>query len=399
MVVADWGNAREQMLLDPTVVNLNTGSGGPLSRSTFAHVTSLRSRLAAEPMDFLLREVPSLLGKARERMAGFLGGDPRRLVFTTNVTGAVNLVASSLDLAAPGEILLTDHEYTPMRWCWERVARRQELALRTFRLPTLPTGPGEIVDAAVAAMSPRTRLLSFSHVVSSTGLVLPARELCEEARRRGIVTVVDGAHAPAFTDLDLDGIPCDFYAGSGHKWLLAPTGVGFLHFGAGHEESLEPLQVSWAYRSPSGSGPPDEPDRFGSTPRVRGLECEGTRDICPWLTVPESIDFQAALGHDLIRSRMREVAGYARQRLTGWQGLEPATPEAAALSGGMVAFRLPEGTDAAGLHRLLWERFRIETAVAERPDHSLIRVSTHFYTTEGEIDCLAEALKELMRSP
>ncbi|MDX3853443.1 aminotransferase class V-fold PLP-dependent enzyme [Streptomyces sp. AK02-01A] len=396
MVVADWDSARGRMLLDPTVVNLNTGSGGPLPRRAFERVTGLRTHLAGGPMDFLLREVPPLLWKARERLAGFLGGDPHRLVLTTNVTGAVNLVASSLSLAAPGEILLTEHEYTPMRWCWERMARRQGLELRTFRLPDLPADPGEIVDAAVAAMSPRTRLLSFSHVVSSTGLVLPARELCEEARRRGIVTVIDGAHAPAFIDLNLADIPYDFYAGSGHKWLLAPTGVGFLHIGPGHEESLEPPQVSWAYQPPPDTGLPDERDRFGSTPRLRRLECEGTRDICPWLAMPESIDFQAELGHNRIRSRRRELADHARQRLTGRQGLEPATPESVALSGGMVAFRLPEGTRASELRQWLWERFRIEVAVAERPNRPLLRVSANFYNTEAEIDHLADALQELL---
>ncbi|MFI1864725.1 aminotransferase class V-fold PLP-dependent enzyme [Streptomyces jumonjinensis] len=396
MAVADWDDARGRMLLDPAVVNLNTGSGGPLPRGVFDRVTALRTHLAGEPMDFLLREVPPLLWRARERLAGFLGGAPHRLALTANVTGAVNMVASSLNLAAPGEILLSDDEYTPMRWCWERMARRQGLEVRTFRLPALPSDPGEIVDAAVAAMSPRTRLLSFSHVVSATGLVLPAAELCEQARRRGITTVVDGAHAPGFLDLDLAGIPCDFYAGSGHKWLLAPTGVGFLHLGPGQLERLEPPQVSWAYQPPPGSGPPDGRDRFGSTPRLRRLECEGTRDICPWLAVPEAIDFQAGLGHDAIRARRRELTDHARLRLAGGLGLAPVTPEPEALSGAMVTFRLPRGARADELRQGLWERFRIEAAAAERPEGPLLRVSANFYNTEDEIDRLADALKELL---
>src|ERR1700722_12401219 len=106
-----WVEARQRMLLDPTVTNLNTGSFGPLPGVVFERVTELRRRLAAEPMDFLLRVQPPLLWEARRRLADFVGGDPRRLVFTVNVTAAVNLVASSLILSAPGEILLTDHEY------------------------------------------------------------------------------------------------------------------------------------------------------------------------------------------------------------------------------------------------------------------------------------------------
>lgn len=395
MSAADWEHARGHMMLDRAFVNLNTGSGGPLPRRTFERVTELRTHLAGAPMDFLLHEVPPLLWKARERLAGFLGAEPHRLALATNVTGALNLVASSLSLGAPGEILLTDHEYTPMRWCWERSARRQGLKVRTFRLPPLPAGPGEIVEAAVAAMGPRTRLLAFSHVLATTGTVLPAKELCEEARRRGIVTVVDGAHTPAFVDLNLAGLPCDFYVGSGHKWLLAPTGVGFLYLGPGNEDSLEPTQVSWAYQPSPGGGPLDERDPFGSTPRLRRLECEGTRDICPWLAIPESIDFQAGIGHGSIQARRRELAAHARRRLSGDRGLEPATPAAKTLSGGMVAFRLPRTSRADRLRQELRERFRIEVAVAERPEGPLLRVSVNFYNTEAEIDELADALKEL----
>src|SRR5262249_53423656 len=149
------------MLLDPTVVNLNTGSFGPLPRSVFDDVTRLRRRLAEEPMDFFVRESPKLLWHAREQLAAHLGGDPRRLVFTANVTAAINIVAVSIRLAAPGEILLTDHEYGAMHWCWERAAQRQGLNLRVVALPRVAGSPSEIVDAVCSAFSPRTRLLFF----------------------------------------------------------------------------------------------------------------------------------------------------------------------------------------------------------------------------------------------
>jgi isopenicillin-N epimerase len=178
-----WTAARAQMLLDPTVANLNTGSFGPLPRPVFERVTELRKRLAEEPMDFLLRGAPPLLWEARTRLAEFIRADPRRLVFTANVTAAINLVASSLRLESPGEILMTDHEYGAMQWVWERVAARQGLAVRTFALPVPPDDPQEIINTATTAMSDRTRLLFFSHVLSPTGMVLPARELCAEAKR------------------------------------------------------------------------------------------------------------------------------------------------------------------------------------------------------------------------
>ncbi len=400
--LGDWAAARAAMHLDPAVAMLNTGSFGPLPKPVFDRVTDLRRQLAAGPTDFFVRRLPPLLWHARERLAGFLGTAPHRLVFTANVSAAINLVASGLRLASPGEVLLTDHEYGAMHWCWERACQRQGLTLRTFPLPTLPRDPGEVVAAAVRALSPRTRLFFFSHVLSPTGLVLPARELCAEARRRGIVTLVDGAHAPSMIPLDVSAVGADFYAGNCHKWLLAPTGAGFLVVGPGNEDRLEPLQVSWGYRpdkyplgEPAAAPGPDDRDAYGSTPRVRFLEFEGTRDVCPWLAVPEAIDFQAALGWERIRGRVAELAAYTRGAIGERLGLKLATPAVPGLHGAMTAFELPAGVRAAELRRKLWDA-RVEVPVVERPDRLLVRVSHHFYTTEAEIDRLAEVLAGIL---
>lgn len=391
----DWSAARALVPLDPTVTMLNTGSFGPTPTPVFDHVTELRRRLAAGPTDFFVRQVPPLLWHSRERTAAFLGAAPHRLVFTTNVSVAINLVAGSLSLDGPGEILMTDHEYGAMVWAWERAAERLGLTIRTFPLPAMATDPGEIVAAAAAAMTPRTRLLFFSHVLSPTGLVLPAKDLCAAARKRGILTAVDGAHAPAMIPLNVAEVNADFYTGNLHKWLLAPIGAGFLVTGEGMEDRLHPHIVSWGYKpnrypisdAITAAGP-DDRDPFGSTPRVRYLEFDGTRDVCPWLAVPAAIDFQTGLGFDAVRRRMAELSAYTR----GVIPLTPATPAAPGLHGAMTAFELPAGKTAATWRAELWDR-RIEAPVIERPDRLLIRVSHHFYTTEAEIDVLAGVLR------
>lgn len=393
----DWESHRQRILLDSTVVYLNSGAAGPLPRSVFDRVTELRRRQAEEPTDFLLRRIPTLLGPARERLAAYAGCDPRRLVLTTNVTAAVNLVASSMVLEAPGEILMTDHEYPPMRWCWERTAARLGLTVRTFPLPAAPEEPTEIVEALVAAIRPETRLLFFSHVISATGMVLPARELCEVAAMGGIVTVIDGAHGPAFTELDLSRVRCDYYAASGHKWLLAPTGTGFLYCGPGLLERLQPMQVSWGHRLVADSRS-DMPDQSGRSAWLRALEVEGTRDLCPWLALPEVVELQLGIGPERIRTRMRALAAHLRAKLTGWRGLELVTPRHAALSGGMTAFALPVGTDAPTLVAALWERWRIEAALVERSGRTLLRLSTHFFNTECDVNRLVDALGQLLKS-
>jgi isopenicillin-N epimerase len=395
----DWATIRARICQDPSIVNLNTGSFGPLPQPVFDRATELRGWLAAEPTHFFVRQAPPLLWHARERLASYLGTTPQRLVFTNNVSAAINLVASGLSIASPGEILLTDHEYGAMHWCWQRAAQRCGLTLRTFPLPTMANQPGEFVDAATKAMSPRTRLFFFSHVLSPTGLVLPAKALCAEARKRGIATVVDGAHAPAMIPLNVSEVAADFYTGNCHKWMLAPSGAGFLVMGIGNEDRLAPLHVSWGYRpdqyplnNASQRRDPDGRDDFGSTPRTRFLEFEGTRDICPWLAVPEAIDFQAAIGVERIRSRIDGLVAYTRERIGGL-GLKIATPQAAGLHGSMTAFELPcmGPAKAAALRKAIWQH-RIEVPIIERPDRLLLRVSTHFYNTHEDVDRLAEVL-------
>src|SRR5262249_34889375 len=140
----------------------------------------------------------------------------------------------------------------------------------------------------------------------------------------------------------------------------------------------------------------DEPDDCGSTPRLRFLEFEGTRDLCPWLSVPAAIDFQDALGFDRIARRNESLVEHVRARLDGRLGLTLATPPPPQLHGFMTAFRLPARVDGPTLRKRLWDR-RIEAPVVDRPDGLLLRVSTHFYNTEAEIDRLAEALPELLK--
>jgi isopenicillin-N epimerase len=381
------------MLLDPSVANLNTGSFGPLPRPVFDYATSLRRRLAEEPMDFYVRQLPPLLWHARERLAAFLNVDPRRLVFTANVSVSVNIVASSLPLAAPGEILMTDHEYGSLQWCWERAAQRQGLTIRTFRLPLMARDPGEIVESFVEAANERTRLLFFSHVLSPTGLVLPAKELCAEARRRGIITVIDGAHAPAMIPLNVADIGCDFYGSNCHKWLLAPSGSGFLYFAPGNEDRLQALMVSWGYHFDRSHI--DERDEFGSTPRLRALEFEGTRDPCAWLAIPAAIDFQADLGWERIRARHRELSRHVRQTLGTIADLQLITPDQPQLHGTLTAFRMPGNIDLPALRRGLWDH-RIEVNAFERPEGPVVRTSTHFYNTEEEVNRLAAVLPDLL---
>jgi isopenicillin-N epimerase len=386
-----WALLREQMLLDPQVTYLNTGSYGIVPRPVFERASDLRRQLQMNPVDFIWRRSGEMLWNARCRLAGFIHADPKQVIFTVNVTTAINIVASSLRLAAPGEILMTNHEYGAVRFAWERAAQLQGLSIRAVAIPTMPDKPDPIVEALVASMNQRTRLLFLSHVLYTTGLVMPLRAVCAEARRRGILTVVDAAHAPGMLPIDVQALGCDFYGANLHKWLLAPVGAGFLYVAPGLEDRLQPLTVSWGWHYDRSRA--DERDEFGGTPRLRSFEFEGSRDLTAWLVVPDAIDFHERIGAAAIRRRHRELSDHTRAQVNGRGSVTLATPVHDELRGGITAFRLPP-CDPLAVKKALWERHRIEVNVIEHPEGNLVRVSTHFYNTEEEIERLATALPE-----
>jgi isopenicillin-N epimerase len=391
----DWQAVRREVLLDDDLVYLNTGSYGIVARQVFDHVTALRRQMQSNPVDFLWRRGGELLRRARRSLAEFIGCPPSQVVFTDNVTTAMNLVAASLRVKTPGEILLSDHEYPAIRFTWERAAQQQGLRLRYARLPVLPESPEEIVTAFARELRPATRILFFSHVLYTTGMVLPAQKLCDLARQAGIVSVIDGAHAPGMLDLDLTQIGCDFYGANLHKWLLAPVGAGFLYVRPGMEDRILPLTVSWGWYYDRARA--FELNQFGGSHWQRSFEFAGSRDVTPWLVVPEAVDFLRNLGWENIRMRQRELASQARARLDARRGLKSVTPTTANLSGAITAYRLPDTvSDPQALRAALWERFRIEINMIEHQVGPFLRVSTHFYNSEHDLDMLAQAVDALL---
>lgn len=394
MNTINWEWARSRILLAPHSTNLNCGSFGPTPIAVFEACTNLRYELASQPMDFFLRTSPSRLSKARTELASYLGHDSKGLIFTTNVSTAINLIANSWRFQPGDAILVTDHEYRAMRWAWERVAQRTGARIITATIPHLASDPQQIIDSIEPFLAPPVRLLFFSHVTSPTGLVLPASDLCSLARQRGIATVVDGAHAVATLNLDLTAIGADCYGGNLHKWLGAPTGSGFLAFQSSFARYLEPLVVSWGYYL--GDTDPDSDDIFGSTPHIRRLEFEGTRDPCPWLVVPDAIAFQKSLGPQAIQHRQRSLVTFTRETLQRFSWLVPATPHEEALSGPMIAFQVILPITLDQLRAFLWDHHRIEIGLNQHESLGLLmRISCHFFTTHEEILQLAAALLDL----
>ena len=237
---------------------------------------------------------PRLLDGARAALADYLGCSAEDLAFVQNATTGVNLAARSLDLGPGDEVLATDLEYGACDLAWEWVCRRSGRAVRPGADPAPARRPAELVDALFARGERAARASSTSATSRRRpALVLPVEEIVARARALGLVTIVDGAHAPAQVPVDLDALGADFYSGNAHKWLCAPKGAGFLHVRPEHQERVDAAIVSWGYAR-------------GSTFSQR-IEMQGTRDPAAWLAVPDAIRFQAERDWDAVRERCRRA--------------------------------------------------------------------------------------------
>jgi isopenicillin-N epimerase len=346
---------RPGFLLDPDVAYFNHGGYGACADEVFAEYTRWQVELERDPTDFFVRRLEDAIWEARAGLAAFVGATAPDLVFTPNATAALNAVIRSLRIRPEEEILTTKHEYGAI--------------LRTLgfiRANVVLVEPDELISN----ISIRTRAIVVSHITSPTALVLPVEEICAAARRVGVLSIVDGAHAPGHVPLDLASLGADVYAGNCHKWLCAPKGAGFLCARPEHQDWIEPLVVSWGYHEAAGFG-----ERHG---------WQGTRDPSAYLAVPKAIDVHATFDLDSAKA----LADEAEARIAPF-GLRPLRGARAPLMRALTV-RTP---DATVLQQRLFEEHRVEVPVYEWEDATLLRVSIGPYNDEPDLDRLVDAVR------
>lgn len=386
---------RNHFLLDPDVVFLNHGSFGACPREVLQAQHDWQLRMERNPVLFLGRESTQLLTQARAVLAQYLGAASDDLAFMPNATSGVNVVARSLRLGAGDEVLTTNHEYGACDYTWRFVCEHTGAVVKRVEVP-LPFRADEFVERVWAGVTARTRVLFLSHLTSTTALIFPLAELCQRARVAGIVTLIDGAHAPGHINLNLDALGADFYTGNCHKWMCAPKGTAFLHARPEHHARLDAPVISWGYGEQVPGNPVLEA-YVGRTELQRRLQWPGTRDISGFLAVPAAMAFQQRHHWAAVRQRCHALALQTAQR---WCALTDQGPLAQDDDvGQMVLLPMPHTQDADGLKATLYERFRIEVPVTQHQGQVFVRVSVQGYNTQDDLDCLLQALQALRHAP
>jgi isopenicillin-N epimerase len=379
---------RDQFLLDPAITFLNHGSFGATPRPVFEVYQDWQRRLEYDPIHFIDKELAGHLKTARQSLAEYLGVDGDDLAYVPNATFGVNVVARSLALGPGDEVLATDQEYGACNNVWQYLTQKQGFQYLIQPLPWPFADHEETVEQLWQGVTPRTRVIYLSHITSATALRLPVEEICRRAREAGILTVVDGAHAPGQMPLDLTEVGADFYTGNCHKWLCSPKGAGFLYARPERQSLIEPLVIGWGWG-------PDRSLTFGSD-FLDYLQWLGTDDLSAYLAVPATIQFQAENDWPTVRRWCHDLLTEILQRIGRLTGLPSPYPAEHGYYHQMAIAPLPRIADLPAFKQRLYDCCRIQIPCTNLGDRQFIRISIQGYNTPADVDRLLAALADLL---
>jgi isopenicillin-N epimerase len=383
-------------MLARRVAFLNHGSFGACPRRVLALQQELRQQMEREPVQFLWRHYEERLEPARVELAQFIGARKQDVVFVTNATSGINAVLRSLPLQRGDELLTTDHDYNACHNVLREVARERRANLVTAEVPFPITHADQVIEAILRRVTSRTRLAMIDHVTSPTALVYPIEPIVRELERRGIDTLVDGAHAPGQVPLDLAKVQPAFYTGNLHKWVCAPKGAAFLWARADKQQNLQPAIISHGHNRP----------RRGYTAFQDRFDWAGTADPTPWFCVGAAIRWMRQLlpgGWRDVRTRNHALTLVARSFLC--EALEVTAPAPVEMLASMATIPLPESLqDKPGRRvrafekiepeqRRLFDEFEIEVPLLRLHGRRWFRISAQVYNSARDYERLAKALR------
>lgn len=377
---------KEHFLLNPDIIFLNHGSFGATPEPVFREYQRWQLELERQPVAFLGRRITQLMAHARAMLGEYVGTHADNLVYTQNATIALNIIARSLELGVNDEVLATDHEYGAMDRMWRFLSKERGFRYINQQIRTPLTTEEDFIDSFWQGVSSRTRVIFISHITSSTAILFPVEEIVRRAREAGIITIIDGAHAPGQIPIHLDSFGADFYCGNLHKWLCAPKGAGFLFARPDRQHLLKPLVISWGYES----------ETPGNSEFVDHHEWWGTRDMAAFLSVPAAIEFQKANHWDEVREACHELARGALRQICELTGLASLHSGADYWFRQMISAPLPMNTDIHVLKERLYNEYHIEVPLIDWNGNKLIRVSVQGYNSRPDIDDLYRALSLLL---
>jgi selenocysteine lyase/cysteine desulfurase len=318
---------------------------------------------------------------ARQALAEYVGADADEIAITRNTSEGNNTVINGLDLGRGDEVVIWDQNHPTANVAWDVRAERYGYRVVRVATPPSPGSADELIEPFADAITPNTRAVAFSHFSNVSGVALPAKRLCDIARARGILTLVDGAQSFGAVRLDLHDMGCDFFTASAHKWFVGPKEAGLLYVRRERAADLWPSDVGVGWEGAKDAG-------------ARKFETLGQRDDAAVVSMGTTVLFHESVGVDRIERRVRQLSATLKDELADRvPGVRFHTPRETGLSAGVVVFdpSVPDVSEA-------FSRLYTEHGIAGAPrggEFSGIRLCPHIYNTTEEIDRVVGAVAGL----
>ena len=372
---------KDLFLLDNNITYLNHGSFGACPKTIMDKYFELQLELERQPIDFLANNINENLKKSRKSLSEYIDCPSQDLVFFPNPSTAINMVAKSLSLNKGDEILTTTHEYGALVKMWKFICNQKSAKYVEFD-PLLPLkSKSDFLEEFFNKITSKTKIIFISHITSATALIFPVKEICNEARKRGILSIIDGAHAPAQIALSIKDINPDIYVGACHKWMLSPKGASFLYANKKTQITLKPLVISWGWES----------DNSEESPFIDHNQWQGTNDISPYLIIPSVIDFLLDNKWKKVSSDCKKLNLESRDNLLELFNEDLLCDQPSNWLGQMSSIIIPD-CDIIELYNYLKSN-NIEVPIMEWNNKKILRVSIQAYNDKLDIIRLIKYLK------
>lgn len=378
---------RELFLIRKDITFLNFGSFGACPKPIFEDYQKWQFELEQEPVQFITVNGLQYLKQSREALGKFLNADANDIVYVSNPSYAVNTIARSIDLQEGDEVLTTNLEYGACDKAWNYYCKQKKAKYVRQHISLPLTTKEKFVEEFFHGLTNKTKLIFISHITSTTALIFPVEAICKRAAELGIMTFVDGAHAPAHVSLDLKELNADIYTGACHKWMMTPKGSSFMYVKKESQEKFEPLVISWGYEAmfPSDS-------KF-----LDWHQMNGTRDYSAFLTIPKAVEFMQQYNWKEVSSSCKKTVRENALRFCELVGTKPLSPITEEFLGQMFSIPILS-TEPEKLQRLLFEKYKIEIPVMRHGDKVYLRYSINAFNSQRDLDILYHAVSEIMRT-
>lgn len=380
----DYLAIKKQFILNPDVAYLNHGSFGACPQPVFDDYQKWQRLLERDPYQFMLKTGVSHLEESKKTLADYIHCDQDDIVYVQSPTMAMNIVIKNLDLKPGDEVLSTNHEYGALERAWTYYCKKVNAHFVQQNIALPINTKEDFLKQFWSGLTPNTKVVFLSQITSPTSIIFPVHEICEKAKELGLITIIDGAHAPGQIDIDLRELKADVYTGACHKWMLTPKGNSFLYVKKEFQDRMDPLVVSWGYESdnPSGSTFQDYHQH------------NGTRDFSAYLTTPAALEFMHENKWEERKEECRRVRQHYYPIVAGKLNSNLIAPNTDEFLGQMCSIPI-QLSNPTKLKEMLFEKYNIEIPILFMKEAMFLRISFQAYNGEAEIEQLLDAIKKI----